>query len=149
MRPVIDALNSFTDSAKDLERISEQIQLLTQFTEEEPQSPRKEVYHLRLIFDQLREMMEPLEELADRMRPLLSKFESSDEGAELPELDARDMQLLMQMARAYERVQWLYEHVSDGMSALSALIDKMQSARDEEAPAGIDRLKDPLTPGAR
>ncbi len=146
MRPVLEALNSFTDSAKDLERISEQIQLLARFAEEEPQSPREEVYQLRLIFDRLREMMEPLEELADRMGPLLNKFESSEE--ELPELDARDMHLLMEMARAYERAQWLYERVSEGMKALTSLIDKLQLGQEGKASADASRPKDTLTPGA-
>lgn len=149
MRPVIEALNSFANSTKDLERISEQIQFLASATEDAPQSPREEVRHLQLLFEGLTDTMEPLKELVERMQPVLSKFGSPAEGAELPELDAQDMQLLVQMARAYERAQWLAELVSGGMEALTSLIDKMQSAQGGEAPAKAGQSRDTLTPGAR
>jgi DNA-binding Lrp family transcriptional regulator len=146
MRPVIEALNSFADSAKDLERISEQIQLLSSLTEDAPRTSREEVRHLQSLFDGLTEMMEPLKELADRMRPVLSKFESSEE-AELPELDVQDVQLLVELARAYERARWLLDLVSDGMEALTSLIDKMQSAQVRKATAEVERSKDAPHPG--
>ncbi len=41
MRPVIEALNAFADSARELERISEHLQLLTHATEQEPSSPQE------------------------------------------------------------------------------------------------------------
>ncbi len=148
MRPVVEALNSFANSAKDLERISEQIQSLAHATEDAPNSPTEEVRQLQLLFERLTETMEPLKDLVERMQPVLSKFGSPAEGVELPELDAQDMQLLVQMARAYERAQWLAELVSNGMEALTSLIDKMQSAQEGETPANAGQPKDMLTPGA-
>lgn len=141
MRPVLEALNSFADAAKDLERISEQLQLLTHFSEGVPQSPKEEVRHLQFIFGELKKAMDPLEELAERMKPLVSKFESPEEGAELPDLDARDLRLLIEMARAFERARLLSEHVSDGMNALTSLIDKIQSTQEEDASEGVDGPK--------
>ncbi len=92
-------------------------------------------------------MVRPLEELSERMKPLLSKFESPEGEAELPELNAQDMRLLMDMARAFERATWLSERVSDGMDALTSLIDKIQATQEVKAPAGVQEPKGRLHPG--
>ena len=135
MRPLIEALNAFADSAKDLEQISEQLQLLAHVTEGEQRSPKEEVRHLQLIFDEVAEIVRPLEELSERMQPLLSRFDSPEEEAALPKLNAQDLRLLMDMARAFERATWLSERVSDGMNAITSLIDKMQSVPEEKQSA--------------
>lgn len=148
MRPVIEALNVFAESAKNLERISENLQLLSRPTEQEPSSPKEEVRHLQRIFDEVAEMVRPLEELSERMEPLLSRFESPEGGAELPELNRQDLRLLMDMARAFERATWLSERVSEGMDALTSLIDKVQETEEEKASPAVDRAKSDLHPGS-
>lgn len=142
MRPLIEALNSFVHSAEGLDRVSEQIQHLTHLTENAPKSSKDDVRYLRGIFEEWSSMMEPLRELADRMQPLLSQFESLEEGAELPELNTQDRRLLWEMARAYERAQSTLERVSEGMKILDSLIDKLASAERGESSADTAKPKD-------
>lgn len=135
MRPVIEALNSFADSAKDLKQISEQLQLLLDLTERAPRAVRDDVRHLQSVFEDVRRIMESLEELAEQMEPLLNKFESSEEMAESLGLDSRDRRLLMRMAHAYKTAKWSLERISNEMEVFAPLIDKLQLAQKEEGSA--------------
>lgn len=142
MRPLIEALNSFADSAKDLERVSEQLQLLIDLTKEAPRPVKEDVHHLRVVFDEVRTTMEPLEELAEQMGPLLSKFESSEEMVETLGLDSRDRRLLARMGRAYKAARWALERISDEMEVFEPLVDKLRLAQERETSAGGERPED-------
>jgi DNA-binding MarR family transcriptional regulator len=149
LRPLIEALNSFADSAKDLERISEQLQLLIDLTESAPQPVRDDVHHLRLVFDEVRTTMEPLEGIAEQMEPLLGKFGSSEEMVESLGLDSRDRRLLARMGHAYKAARWALERISDEMENFEPLIDKLRSAQEGGPTTNADRSTDALTSGPR
>lgn len=118
-------------------------------SERAPESVRRDVHHLRLVFEEVRETMQPLEELAEQMEPLLSKFGSSEEMVESLGLDSRDRRFLTRTGRAYKTAKWSLERISDEMEAFAPIIDKLRLAQERETSADADRSKDTLRSRAR